>query len=473
MAAPCLCLLAAQAAGFLWCSAGCVDTTPPWEKVKAAGGSGGLGAAGGATGQALDGPVGAGGAREAGVGGAIDWGGGGAGAAIGGADGAIDALWTGALGEIDTGRGGAGGLGFGGSSIDVPIVGTGGAAGDSDGGPDVPVGGGGGATVEGGAPGEDGAPTTGGTAGTDGASVAGGTTGSGGTFGSGGASITGGRTGTGGAPPTGGTSGTGGANGTGGATTPDAGSDGHPDANPLLTGLLVYYTFESADGTTLPDMSGKGNHGALSIDLLPDGGSPSDPGYEFVPSKPGLGNALSVHKVGLGYVRVPTAVFANATDLTIAVWVNVTTSQSWQRLVDVGIDAHIAQNTGTGTTYLNIVPKGSDSTADNMLFRISRNGYNNEQKLTTPSLSTSTWTHVTLVLASGAGGKLYVNGVEKDSQSSVTLRPVDLGAIDYAFIAKSPFSADPHFDGIVDEFRVYNRALSAAEVLALFNFTGS
>jgi hypothetical protein len=169
---------------------------------------------------------------------------------------------------------------------------------------------------------------------------------------------------------------------------------------------------------------------------------------------------------------VPTGVFANATDLTIAIWVNVTTSQSWQRLVDIGIDAHIPQNTNTGTKYMNIVPQGSDSTAGNMLFRISKDGFDNEQKLTGPSVPTGTWTHVTLVLSSSGGGKLYVDGVEKDSQSSVTLRPVDLGAIDYAFIGKTPFSGTPPFDGTVDEFRVYNRALSAAEVASLFAFPG-
>jgi hypothetical protein len=54
----------------------------------------------------------------------------------------------------------------------------------------------------------------------------------------------------------------------------------------------------------------------------------------------------------------------------------------------------------------------------------------------------------------------------------ISLRPTDLGTIDYAFIAKSRFDADPYFDGKIDEFRVYNRALSAAEVLALYNFTG-
>ena len=452
---PRLRLLAAPAAAFLWCFAGCVDITPPWEKVKVTGGSDGPRAVDGATGEALDGSVRADGAREAGAGGAIDLGGGGSGGALGGAGGALDAPWTGAAGEVDAGLGGTGGRGFDRPSIDVPVVGAGGAAGGIDGGPDIPLGGGGGATGSGGTAIAGGAPSSGSTART------------GGTTSTGGTSTSGGATGT------GGTSGSGGASGTDGGTTPDARSSVQPDANPVLAGLVVYYTFESADGTKLPDMSGKGNDGTLSIDLLPDGGTPSDPGYEFVTSKVGLGKALSMHKAGLGYVRVPTAVFANTTDITIAMWVNVTTSQSWQRLVDVGIDAHIPQNTNTGTKYMNIVPEGSDSTANNMLFRISKDGYDNEQKLTAPSLATGAWTHVTLVLATGGGGKLYIDGVEKDSQSSVTLRPVDLSAIDYAFIGKAPFSANPPFDGTVDEFRVYNRALSAAEVLALFDYTGS
>jgi hypothetical protein len=191
-----------------------------------------------------------------------------------------------------------------------------------------------------------------------------------------------------------------------------------------------------------------------------------------VSGKTGLGKALSLHRAGLGYVRVPASVFANATDLTVALWVNVTTSQSWQRLFDVGIDAHLSQNAATGTKYLNVVPNGSDSTASNMVFRITKDGYNNDQKLTAASPSTSTWTHVALVLAPGGGGKLYVDGVEKDSQSGVTLRPADLGAIDYAFIGKSPFTADATLDGIVDEYRVYSRALSADEVQALYTFTG-
>lgn len=258
--------------------------------------------------------------------------------------------------------------------------------------------------------------------------------------------------------------------GTGGSSSPPP--DASPDANPLLTGLMVYYQFESATGTVLPDSSGNGRDGTLSAGPAPDGGAaPTGLGYEFVTGK--VGKALALHKAGLGYVRVPPAVFASASELTISLWVNVTTDQSWQRMLDVGVTPNPYQygNTATGTKYMNLVPKGLGATVNNMLFAISANGYSNEQTVTAPSIAVNTWTHVTVVLAAGGGARLYLNGAEAAYAAAVTLRPPGLGTIDYAFIGKSRFDADPAFDGLIDSFRVYNRALSAAEVLALYNYT--
>ena len=82
-----------------------------------------------------------------------------------------------------------------------------------------------------------------------------------------------------------------------------------------------------------------------------------------------------------------------------------------------------------------------------------------------------TWKHVAIVLGSGQS-HLYVDGALVTNTSTITLRPADLGTIDYAFLGKSQFGADPYFDGKIDEFRVYNRALSAAEIQALYQFAG-
>ena len=432
---PAMRVLATLAVASALCLVGCVDLTEPWKhKVTDAGGN-----SGGAGGAGIE--IGEGGTGS----GDID-------AAAGGSGGALDGGLAGAGGGFDLGSAGSGG------AIDLGAGGTGGTV---DAPADIPISGTGGVATGGTTSGTGGKATGGATSGNGGRATGGATSGSGGKATGGATSGTGGKA-------TGGTT-----SGTGGATTPDAGSDVQPDASLLLNGLVVYYTCEGATGTnTLLDISGKGNDGTLSIGLPPDGGTaPSGLGYEFVASKAGLGNALTFHKAGLGYVRVPAAVFASATDLTIALWVNLTTSQNWPRIFDVGVSPNPYQvgNTPTGTKYLNLVPKNQ---ASNMLFSIATNGFGSEQQLTAANIATSTWTHVAVVLASGVGGTLYVNGTAGTPNASLTLRPTDLGAIDYAFIAKSRFDADPALDGTIDEFRVYNRALPAAEITALYQFTG-
>jgi hypothetical protein len=238
---------------------------------------------------------------------------------------------------------------------------------------------------------------------------------------------------------------------------PDLLPDTSSDTPPLLSGLLVYYKCESTTGTTLEDSSGNGNHGTLV------GGTA---GTSFVAGK--VGTALALAKAGSGYVSVPTAVFANAKDITIATWINSTTSQIWSRVLDVGVNAKIANNTATGTHYLNLVPKTNGT---NLIFGISKDGYNNEQQLTTAAPALGTWKHVAVVLGGGQGS-LYIDGAAVANSSTVLLRPADLGTIDYAYLGKSQFSNDPNFDGQIDEFRVYGRALSAAEIQALYQFSG-
>jgi hypothetical protein len=241
---------------------------------------------------------------------------------------------------------------------------------------------------------------------------------------------------------------------------PDLGRDTTPDTNPLLTGLIIYYTCESASGDTLPDSSGKNNNGTLVS-------ASGTTGYSFSSSGK-VGKALTLAKAGSGYVSMPPAAFANLTDMTIATWVYVTTSQNWQRIFDIGVNAHLTNNTSTGTHYMNLVPQnGSTSLA----FYITQNGYGAEQMLSSGALAAGAWKHVAVVLGSGQGS-LYIDGVAVSTNTALSLRPNDLGAIDYAYLGKSQFSADAYFDGKLDEFRVYSRALSAAEIQALFQYTG-
>jgi len=68
-----------------------------------------------------------------------------------------------------------------------------------------------------------------------------------------------------------------------------------------------------------------------------------------------------------------------------------------------------------------------------------------------------------------SGLAFYVDGVQVGASGPAPIRPVDLGKTLYDYIGRSNYSWDPYLDGNIDEFRVYNRALSPAEIRALFN----
>ena len=168
---------------------------------------------------------------------------------------------------------------------------------------------------------------------------------------------------------------------------------------------------------------------------------------------------------------MPPAMFRGITAITVATWIKVVTAQTWPRIFDIGVNANTSLNPKTGTntnTYMNLVPQDENS---KLVFAITKAGYPGEQQLLTATPTTGVWKHVAIVLSSGTG-TMYIDGGTTTATSSIALRPADLGTIDYAFIGKCQFSTDPYFDGQIDDFRVYNRALSASEIQALYQFTG-
>jgi hypothetical protein len=64
----------------------------------------------------------------------------------------------------------------------------------------------------------------------------------------------------------------------------------------------------------------------------------------------------------------------------------------------------------------------------------------------------------------GGTSVLYVDGVEAGRNAAVTVEPRRFGNhIRAGYIGRSQY-ADPYLKGAVDDFRVYGRTLSAAEV---------
>ncbi|WP_394618253.1 LamG-like jellyroll fold domain-containing protein [Lentzea sp. JNUCC 0626] len=84
------------------------------------------------------------------------------------------------------------------------------------------------------------------------------------------------------------------------------------------------------------------------------------------------------------------------------------------------------------------------------------------------ALPRGVWRSVTLTVGSGVGA-LYLGGVEVARSSGVTRRPSEVGSgITTAnYLGRSVYASDKPFLGRMKNVRLYNRALTAAEVAAL------
>ena len=150
------------------------------------------------------------------------------------------------------------------------------------------------------------------------------------------------------------------------------------------------------------------------------------------------------------------------TAITICTHVYVRTPRTWQRVFDFGVSSTAGYAFLTTQEQTNGAPR----------FAITKTTTTAEQQIsmTTPAaLSTGAWHHIAVVLGAGATytGTLYIDKVAVGTNSAMTLRPSDLGAGGNNFIGKSQYSGDPYFDGFIDDFRIYKRALTAAEISAL------
>jgi hypothetical protein len=335
---------------------------------------------------------------------------------------------------VDSASGGVDHAGSGDSGDDE------GHAGDVTG-PDGGVGGDDGA---GGTPGTGGVPGTGGTTGTGGVPGTGGTTGTGG--------ATGGSDGT---SDTGGTFGTGGRGGTGGSGT--GGTTVDPD-------LVLWYRFDESSGTIATDSSASRSNGTIS------GGSGSASfSADCQVGSHALRLTPSAYGAGGGYVTTPAPVGLVQDAITIATWVkpaSASSSQNWARIFDFG------SGTGTNVPYFYLTSRAGDATGAPPRFGISMIGHvtTGEQRIEGSSpLTANVWTHIAVVLPAGATytGTLYIDGAVAATNNAMTIHPSDIGVTTQNWLGRSPFTSDPYFSGSLDDFRIYRRALSAAEIAAL------
>ncbi|MFE9994918.1 LamG domain-containing protein [Streptomyces avermitilis] len=89
-----------------------------------------------------------------------------------------------------------------------------------------------------------------------------------------------------------------------------------------------------------------------------------------------------------------------------------------------------------------------------------------EQRIDAEPLPTGRWVHVAVTYGSGTT-VLYVDGTEAGRNANVTVEPRHFGNhLRAGYLGRSQY-ADPYLKGALDDFRVYGRTLTAAEVASL------
>ncbi|MBQ9559476.1 MAG: hypothetical protein IJV08_05775 [Bacteroidaceae bacterium] len=152
---------------------------------------------------------------------------------------------------------------------------------------------------------------------------------------------------------------------------------------------------------------------------------------------------------GTNYAQLPYSI-CNMPAMSFCAWVYWNGGSAWQRIFDFG--------TGEDS-YLFLTPNDGS----NMRFEIKANG--STQSLTTTKLSTGAWVHVAVTMAKN-NVKIYVDGIQAAASTTITLTPADVAGI-CNYLGRSQFTADPMLNANLDDVRIYNYVLSAAEILEI------
>jgi Concanavalin A-like lectin/glucanases superfamily len=205
------------------------------------------------------------------------------------------------------------------------------------------------------------------------------------------------------------------------------------------SGLVGYWPLDEGTGTKAYDLSGNGNAGTLV-------NSPtwmSSANCKF-------GDCLNF--TGSNYVHLGAGEFDTLTSGTVLVWVNLPSYHNWQEFFshyNNGNNRIILEDDMNGILSWDFVIAGSYSCGIDYV--------------------TSTPLHQWVFLAASFGPSglaLYQNGVLVSSDATKTCAFPDIGASTDSYFGHQ--GAGAYLSGSLDDIRIYNRALLANEIQALY-----
>jgi hypothetical protein len=212
------------------------------------------------------------------------------------------------------------------------------------------------------------------------------------------------------------------------------------------TGLVGYWKFDEGTGTTASDSSGNGNHGTLMN------------GPIWIDGK--RLKALDFDGVD-DYVEVPHSTTLTFPNFTLEAWIYLRTDigNEQRRIIS-------KQYTEQRSYSFDIFGNGYSGSTGNQLVLSIGNGATWINFMSTTHLTKETWYYV-VGTHEGTTSKIYING-GLDKEGTTTTQTTDNPAPLTIGCSHETGPENPHisafFPGIIDDVRIYDRALSQQEI---------
>lgn len=233
-----------------------------------------------------------------------------------------------------------------------------------------------------------------------------------------------------------------------------SGSDACRECAALSAALVHRYDFEGT-GTTVSDRVGTA-HGTVI-------------GGATLSSVAGKGVVVLAGGATGSYVNLPNGLASSLADATFEAWVTWGGGTAWQRIFDFGdsTSASPEDSPGVGKTYLFVTPM-TDSDAGGRLRAVySAGGLGGETRVNgTSALPTELSQVVVVVDAAGGQLLLYQDG-EKVGEEVFSGTLAGINDVN-CWLGRSQYDTDAELSGTFHDFRIYDAALTAAQIAASF-----
>ena len=222
---------------------------------------------------------------------------------------------------------------------------------------------------------------------------------------------------------------------------------------------LIHYTFDSAAGATIPDVSGNGHDATLRQ----TGGSVAGGILDL----PGGARATA------GYVEIPTTALVGKQNLTISTWLSNRTGGANVAAAFIGAPVASGASFSSGYWLLNPTnPSGYvKSVVTNTVNASAPWGTEvgpGATNAATTGLRTPAGMSLYTTVIDGTTGQLrvYINGT-RISQTAIARNVSSFGSSLVSYLGRSTYN-DANWNGQIDDFAVYGQALGDADVQSLF-----